>query len=190
MHDAAATADPPRLEWVFPARLMPFWVAVIVSAWWQRLAREPALAAAGAATLAAVLVVRALGWLAEAAWYAMLWRTRGRRVPVMRLAAAIATFSMFDLLALGLRDVPAWAGSGAVTVLSGLEAAPGDGPLALAAGGFGACALARMVCTAAAQVRALGTSAARPLAFTLASTAAARVALVLGVSLAQGRSPW
>jgi hypothetical protein len=190
MHDAATPADHSRLEWVFPGRLMPFWIAAIAWAWWERLGREPTLAESGATGLAPLLVVRALGWLAEAAWYALLARARGGRLPVLRLAAVVATFSLFDLVALGLRDVPAWAGSTAVDVLAGIAARPGEGPLGVAVSGLGACALARMVCTAAAQARALGGGMAWPLALTLASAAATRVALTLVVSLARGRSPW
>ncbi len=175
---------------------MPLWLVIVLWAWWERLARE--LDGTGIATLAVggvpmaahlALGARALGWIGEALFYTLAWRAVGARMPVLRLAAALVSFSLFDLVALGVRDVRGWAGSPLVSVIAGGVVAPGEGPAALALAGFGLCAVARMVCTAHAQARALGRGLAAPLALTSATHAAARAALTLAVTWAHGRSP-
>jgi hypothetical protein len=177
----------PRLDWIVAPAWLPAWLAAVAFAWWERAAREGP-APPGVPGPAALVGVRAVGWVLEAAWHGLLWRALGARVPVLRLAVAVATLSLFDLLALALRDSHL-AGTVAVSVLAGRAPHPGEPPLAAAFAATGACTLARIVCTALVLARALGRGLGGPLALTVAAWLVSRAALALLADLARGGSP-
>ncbi len=178
--------------WTVPA------LALVLGGWWMRLAHELALAglasrAGGpppALLVASALAVRVAGWGVEAAFYAFAWRAAGARLPLLRLARAIALCSLCDLAAFALRARPEWAGAPWVAWLAGPVTGMGDGTLAFVAGGFGLLAVARMVGTAGAQAAGLGCGPGAPFALTLATVALTRLAPSLAAGLARGRSPW
>ncbi len=188
----------PQPEWIMAPWSLPIWLGGLLWGWWQHAAAELAAHAGGhlpragvplAALVAGAVAIKVAGWLIEAAFYRAVWASAGARLAYWRLAIALGSFSVADLLAHTLRGVKAWAHSPVMGALVGPTPASGADLLASVVAGFGLCAIARIVCTALVQARALRRPLALPLALTLAAVAITRLASALLVDLARGRSP-
>jgi len=181
----------------WPAWLWPLLAWVPLAEWHERFAREiPRLyavvlagtrVAPGTLAWAATAFVVALA-LAEALLYGMLWRARGRRLPVAAAAVAVLQAGLLELAALRLLDAlpaeaPAWAAA-----LAGARALRPAGPLATAFGGAGLLALLRVALFAGLQAGLARASWREAFALTCAGWLASHVAWWWLIELAQGRS--
>lgn len=153
----------PREQGVFwPAWLWPLLVWMPLDAWHERFARDlPRLGLAaregalpGPATLAwfATGVVLAAA-LVEALFYGMLWRARGRRLPVLAATVAVVLAGVLELLALRVTDAAPPGADAWRVALAGARALASreTGAFAAAFGGFGLLALTRWVLFAGLQ---------------------------------------
>ena len=196
--------EPPRREpetRAWPAWSWPLLAWLPLDAWHARLARDmPAvdpevlarvhLTRGGLVALATASV--ALGALAEAGVYAMLWAARGRRLPLLASAVAVLQCSVTELLALDLLSHATREWTFVAALLAGPRAtfAPGtaSGALALAFGSAGLLALARCVLFAGFQSRFVACRFREAFALTCGLWFASHLAQGWALDLFQGRS--
>jgi hypothetical protein len=187
----------PRLAWIVPGPVLPFWYAGLAWSWWRVFRLElPAAPSAVTSWLPAVLMVvgKSAAFATETAAYALLWRSRGRELPFWRLFAVIVTASTADLFAHALgagrpAGAPLW-----LAAIAGLHLAAGtpfhEVPAVRAAfGSIGLLTAARLGMTASAQARALGLRVAMPLLWTVGVWLASRLVILWTVDLLKGVSP-
>jgi hypothetical protein len=192
-----------RLEWPWRGWVLPVMLAFIVWRWWEIALRHASstLGATHGATstvlvpAAIFVIVRALGYLIEGAFYVTWWRTRGERLPYWRFIAWLMTLWLLDLLAGTLGEVarhhPAMAPLLAPFAGIGYfhpDRHPTAG-LAAAFSTLGLLTLARLAGTAVLQARTLGRHLLQPLLLTTAAWLATRLLVGFGLDLARGVSP-
>lgn len=189
------------LAWPFlPVGLPLFYLWLAWSWWLETRTQLEALAGmeggfdpGGAA--AAAVAGRIPAVLAEAAVYRLWWRARGRHLPFWRFTCWVALLSGLDLLGFSLRRALEGA-SEPGRVVAAVLAGPGSAAmaeahtgLAAAFGNFGALTLVRVVMTAWAQARGIGSPLAVPLLLTSAAWLLTRLIAWWSVDLMRGLSP-
>ena len=185
-----------RLPWLVRPWLQPFWYAYLAFSWWGAGVAETAGAKLSAPAAALVPAGKLAGALSEAAFYALWWRGRGRRLPYWRFLCVVVSASLADVVAIGLaqraRDgspaTSAWLAWVAGLRLLGAGAF-GSPSLRVAFGGFGLLTLLRLGMTASAQSRATGVRAAEAFATTAIVWLLCRIAAWWVTDLLRGRSP-
>ena len=203
MSQESPAFDSKRLPWVVPPAFLPFWMAAIEWGWWRVFQDEGlsagALAAAGLPSPTLVVAVattgKLLGHVSEAAFYVLLWRARGTRLPFRRFFVWVVSASIADQFAFGLAapyrsgGAPLWR-----VCLAGLHLATGtvfhESPVIRA--GFGSLGLltaTRIAVTGAAQAQATGRSLAEGVGWTLLVWLVTRLAAMGGLDLLRGMSP-
>lgn len=184
----------------------PAWVLTVLALWWitfdtataaivrdRALEIPPGMLRAG---IAAGVLLKAAGNLAETAFYSTWWDFKGVRIPFGTLWAWLLSLSTLDMLGLlvplDAADAP-HAVRVAVALLCGAHAVTADqavpsSPLVLVFGPLGALTLTRIGMTAWLQARAAGRRLAEPLGLTAAAWLALRLATWWLSDLARGQS--
>ncbi len=200
IRDQAIESSKP-LPWLMRPAVLPFWFVAVEWGWWRVFASAVASAPAGgslsASALAAAVALlgKALGHLSEAAYYVLLWRARGSRLPFWRFLVVVVSASLADQLAYGIsRGASAGEGLGWRAWVAGLHVANGtpfhDSPgLRAAFGSLSVLSATRLGITAAAQVDPPGRGAREAVAWTLATWLLTRIAALWSVDLLRGMSP-
>lgn len=187
-----------RLPWpMFPA-LMPLWYAWIAWSWWDetnetlREAQSGAASAASATIALTALGARLFALLGEAGFYALWWRARATPLSYWRFFAWIATLSVTDLIASGLRQAAPGAPPAVqplLGALAGTGITPAGSGWGLAFGTVGLLALLRVGATGWVVARGTGRSPAGPVLLVAAAWLLTRLATWWSFDLVKGVSP-
>jgi hypothetical protein len=184
------------LEWPMPRKFIWLWTCFVVLWWWSASVNAAAGGAgSGIAVIAFAVAGRMAGILVEAAWYVVVWRSLGRRLPLVWFTVWLVTLTLFDLMGDALRPIagrhPALAPW--LAPIAGLGLLPAahqwSAGLRVVFGSLGLFTLARIACAAALQARATGASRFLALALTAGTWLATRVALWWTADLVRGMSP-
>lgn len=194
--EAAPAQEKPRF---WPVWLWPVLAWLPLDAWHSRFASELPVAAAALertrvtpermAWVATAAV--AVAALAEAALYGMLWAARGRRLPLAAAFVAVLQAGVLDLVALRVLELAGDRPSPWAAALAGARALwPGGragSALAVAFGGAGLLALARLAVFAGLQASLVRCRFREAFALTCAVWLASRAAQWWLVELLAGR---
>jgi hypothetical protein len=183
---------------MFPA-LMPPWFAWVGWSWWDetnetlREAQAGIAAAASSEAIAlAALGARLVALLGEAGFYALWWRARATPLPYWRFFAWIATLSLADLIASGVRQAAPGAPRSVqplLTALAGTGLTPAESGWGVAFGTVGLLALFRLAATGCVAARGTGRSPAGPVLLVAAAWLLTRIATWWSFDLVKGVSP-
>lgn len=195
----AAPAEPAEKPRFWPAWLWPVLAWLPLDAWHSRFARELPVGAAvlertsvtpeALARVATAAVAAAA--LAEAALYGMLWAARGRRLPLAAAFVAVLQAGVLELVALRVLEFAGEGPSPWVAALAGVRALRTGGragsALAVAFGGAGLLALARLAIFAGLQASLVRCRFREAFALTCGVWLCSRVAQWWLVELLAGR---
>src|SRR6267142_2625934 len=113
MSERESLPEPPtqHLPWAVPPWAQPFWYAYVAYSWWQVGVLEGTRGESGIGGASTVFATTLLPLakcsvcLLEAAFYRLLWRSRGRTLPFWRFFCVVASASMADVVAIHLGNL-------------------------------------------------------------------------------------
>lgn len=178
-----------------PRKFIWLWTFIVMLWWWSAARAAAGGAGPGIVLVALAVAGRMAGIVVEAAWYVVVWRSLGRRLPLVWFAVWLVTLTLFDLMGDALRPIasrhPAlgpW-----LAPVAGLGLLPAahqwSAGLREVFGSLGLLTLSRIVFAAVLQARATGATRLLALTFTAGTWFATRIALWWTADLVRGMSP-
>ena len=193
------SSDGGRIDWPMPRWFVGFWLLFIVGGWWgttfASLSAVAGPTAMGNLGVPLAVATRLVGFAVEAGFYAIVWRSLGRRLRFWWLYTWVASLSLLDLIAESLRGIGARSAEAATWLAPFVGLGAIDGAFAwkpelgLAFGSLGLLAATRIVGTAFVQARELGVSARKAVALTVGTWAVTRLCMWWTTDLLRGMSP-
>lgn len=203
MTDQGGPSRPKPLPWIMAPWALPFWLASVEWGWWDvfraEFAASPPVPAASlpspALAVSLGVIGKLMGHVSETAFYVLLWRGRGARLPFWRFLSFVVSASIVDQVAYRLSahfepgEAPAW-----LVWLAGLHLASGtsfqDSPAVRAA--FGSISLltaTRIAITAGGQAQGTHRPVLEAIGWTLLTWLLTRLAAMWSIDLIRGMSP-
>jgi len=191
---------PRSYPWPYAAWALPFLLLYVEWSWWDVFVGELETNPTGIpmpipAAAALAVCGKLLAHATEAAFYVLLWRARGARLPFWRFLSYVVAVSLADVFSFNLAQpfqnggAPAWR-----VWLAGLHLASGtpfhDSPaLRNAFGSIGLLTATRIAMTGITQAKGSGRSRFEALAWTVGVWLVTRIAVWWAFDLIRGMSP-